>query len=781
MSDDSFGDDDDFDFDEVVRKAEETQRLLTQQNSRGVTREDATSETNGNMNNGRIQSSKLDNVVYQVKGENAVLRGQIAKLEKEQGEIQDSLRVKYEKMLKDKEEYIRSLTENLNKLKSEYEFAETENRNLMQQNIRSRKIRKIHHDADSSTPNTSVIESTQNTSYTSNNSNLSTHDTRHDQCLPRDEHSSLKVVIMNQAMFFQDEKTHFIESLTKYVVPGLKFSALQYLENITSTFDFDYEDFRIAKNAQSFKSAILKYLINFQDKNRIDHLLEKFILILLAFICETHVNKNSPPQLLPIPFLISLINFALDYRPKAIRDEILSKLTKHIFLMLEKYQGLFKPEFDYLTLPSSRKIHYNSMYDTESDEFIFNDFADKTMHTRILEVFTTVFLMDTLSTISKVASFHVSVFRNSKALSKFWSTIPQQFFINSLLSRKTPIHFIRNTITILSNSINDYDRFAFENIRKTSITNPKTATELTIKIMEQIMQFLTTITSDQIHFQVFGLNDMVGSNHHLKLLELVIIPNGESSSYPRTNSFDVYEENLRARPENLAKQEKQFLITKIEILNLFISFYSNLIMISLPLQTNVKLVKILCQLIGDEQEMIIKAPRSSNNSLRVEAIAQSVKILHHLILQESIVKINEIPNLALREMIIVLLKISSRNIKNYSIDFVKQVRESKYNGILFNGEIEQSELDRYGLWNSILSSDKLPGDEYKKLVENRIQIETDTYNGIEFNYPDETIDLARDIVGSAVTGDEADRLHDSINFVNYDDTANEDEDYQMDI
>ncbi|ONH71361.1 hypothetical protein BOH78_4544 [Pichia kudriavzevii] len=361
MSDDSFGDDDDFDFDEVVRKAEETQRLLTQQNSRGVTREDATSETNGNMNNGRIQSSKLDNVVYQVKGENAVLRGQIAKLEKEQGEIQDSLRVKYEKMLKDKEEYIRSLTENLNKLKSEYEFAETENRNLMQQNIRSRKIRKIHHDTDSSTPNTSVIESTQNTSYTSNNSNLSTHDTRHDQCLPRDERSGLKVVIMNQAMFFQDEKTHFIESLT------------------------------------------------------------------------------------------------------------------------------------------------------------------------------------------------------------------------------------------------------------------------------------------------------------------------------------------------------------------------------------------------------------------------------------NIVKINEIPNLALREMIIVLLKISSRNIKNYSIDFVKQVRESKYNGILFNGEIEQSELDRYGLWNSILSSDKLPGDEYKKLVENRIQIETDTYNGIEFNYPDETIDLARDIVGSAVTGDEADRLHDSINFVNYDDTANEDEDYQMDI
>lgn len=46
----------------------------------------------------------------------------------------------------------------------------------------------------------------------------------------------------------------------------MKKPTLNYLENINSTFTYINEDFKIFKNENSFKSAILKYLVNFQEK-----------------------------------------------------------------------------------------------------------------------------------------------------------------------------------------------------------------------------------------------------------------------------------------------------------------------------------------------------------------------------------------------------------------------------------------------------------------------------------------------------------------------------------
>lgn len=773
LENDSFDDDDDFDLDKVYDNAQATQKLQETQTAKP---NPTTSNYKRNISsNDQSNSDKI----YQIKGENAILRGQIEKLQIKQLEDKKRLNEEFNKLLKDKAEIIKSLNETVSKIKSENEFLVSENKNLYQTTSRKRKMRSVDRNSNE-TGSQQLDTSTQNTSTLSDStqkiaSNLPTID------ITNDNTPEIKVVVMNQATFFQDEKTLFIEAITNYVIPGMPQSTLHYLENISSSFSFSSNDFQIVANENSFKSAILKYLINFQDKNRIDNLLTKFISILMEYILTTFEFHDDKYQLLPVPFLLSLINFSLNYRPKAINESFIGKMTEHVLLLLKNFQDIFKPEFDYLSLPNSNyMMNYVTIQSNKNNELLDYSFIEKPMHVKILEVFTAIFSMDIFTTLGKISSFHVFTFENSKANSIFWKTIPQQNFINSFLSRKTPIHFVYCTIEILINSINDDDRFAFANTRQKSITKPKLANEVTTQILEQVMQFLTSISPSQIHFNIYGLNRLIGSNNHSKLLEMVSIPSNELSSIPRTNSFDIYFNALKDDFKCYNKQEFYILNTKIKILDLFETFYSFLIMITLPLSCNLKLIKILCQLIGEEQEMVIRNSRSSNNSLRIELISKCVKLIHHLISQENIVKINELPNLTLREMIIVLLKISSNSMKNESISFVNNLRKSmNYNGPLFNGIQEMKELDKFGIFNSILSIDKLNDKERKKLIENRIQIEIDLYNGIEFNYSDETIDLARDIVGMSVTGDEADRLHDSINYIKDENNNSGDEDYNM--
>lgn len=759
LEDDTFDDDDDFDLDKVYSNAHQTQQLLAQsQASRQVQK--PTQEQS------KINKNKNSDDIYQIKGENAVLRGKLEKIQKDQSEDQRRIKDDFDKLLKEKESYIEALNETILKMKSENEFLVSENKNLYQSNSRKRKKRphdnsnlsniQSQHDKSAETSTSSYSTSTQN--FSLNNDD--------DIELIEDKimQPEVKVVVMKQATFFQDEKTLFIEAITNYVIPGMSKPTLSYLENINSSFTFVSNDFKILVHENSFKSAILKYLINFQDRNRIDYLLTRFIGILLEYITLNFEREDA--QLLPIPFLLSLVNFSLYYKPKAVDTNLLKSTTEKIVSMLKYFQEIFKPEFDYLSLPSSNyMMNFATIQDKQHGELMDYDFIEKPMHVKILEVFTAIFLMDIFATLSKITSLHMLTFSNSNANSLFWNKVPQQLLINSFLSRKTPVHFVYDTVEILLNSIVDDDKFAFANTRKNSIMKQKVANDITIQILEQSMKFLISISPDQIHFNVYGLNKLIGANNHLKLLEMVSIPPDKLASYPTTNSFDDYEQALQETPNCYQRQELYVLSTKILILDLFEAFYTNLLMISLPLNTNLRLVRILCQLIGEEQDIIIRSPRGVNNYLRIDIISKAVKIIHHLIVHENSVKVGELPNLVLREMIIVLLRISSKSIKNESINYVIALRKNmNYNGVLFNGLKESEELDKYGIWNSILSLSNLDLNEQQKITENRIQIEIDLYNGIEFNYSDEIIDLARDIIGLCVTPNEAESLHKSINY-----------------
>lgn len=256
---DTFDDDDDFDIDAVYNNAQNTQHPQTQINNRESL---ASTTTNRIHHEGTFRQPNCDDM-YTIKGENSILKAQIAKLQKEKSETQKLLQQDYAKLLKDKEDYIEALNENLLKIKSENEFLVSENKNLYQATSKKRKLRSIEtSEPETSTQNISnsnISVSTENTSYSS--AKISKHDTFEGE-LPMEDDFQTKVLVMNQATFFQDEKTLFIEAVTNYIIPGMPQSTFQYLENISSTFDYKNDDFQISRDETSFKSAILKYLIS---------------------------------------------------------------------------------------------------------------------------------------------------------------------------------------------------------------------------------------------------------------------------------------------------------------------------------------------------------------------------------------------------------------------------------------------------------------------------------------------------------------------------------------
>jgi len=162
-----------------------------------------------------------------------------------------------------------------------------------------------------------------------------------------------------------------------------------------------------------------------------------------------------------------------------------------------------------------------------------------------------------------------------------------------------------------------------------------------------------------------------------------------------------------------------------------------------------------------EQEIIFRAPKNPNNSFRIELISKSIEILHHIMTEN--IKLNEIPKISMREMIIALVRVSSRNLNNYSYNIVHKLRfDENYKGLLFDHDLEMKEFDKFAVWNDIISNIEFNEEE----LTNRVTIETSYFNGIEFNYPDETIDLAREIIEISVTLDESDQLHQGVNFEN---------------
>ncbi|GMF04574.1 unnamed protein product, partial [[Candida] boidinii] len=294
--------------------------------------------------------------VYTLKGENAILRAQLDQIKKINDDKIKQVRDHFNSLLQEKSIKLENLNETLSKYKTDNEFLASENKSLPSKYIKPLKKRKINpneiqeinqtltNKSESEDNDTSMKDTSSSTTTDYSKSNSRTSNTTPDP-VPNPNSGSFpmygsssssypssngvdkiktQIALVNQSTLFQDEKNSFIESISVYVIPGFQYSTLDYLSNISSSISIDYKDFKINEKNESIKSKIIDYLINYGEQNRIDLLLSSFIDILVYYIENLFIAKS----LLSIPFLLSLVQFSLNYRIKALNESIIERITK---------------------------------------------------------------------------------------------------------------------------------------------------------------------------------------------------------------------------------------------------------------------------------------------------------------------------------------------------------------------------------------------------------------------------------------------------------------------
>ncbi|ODV84050.1 hypothetical protein CANARDRAFT_213936 [[Candida] arabinofermentans NRRL YB-2248] len=737
-SEDSF-DDDDVDFNELFNAAARSQHTKQTQQTPKLPSSSSSSSP-------QLSSNIIPDPLV-LKGENAVLRAQLQSINHKNEEEIRKLKEYYNSLLQERNSKINALNDGINKFKEDNEFLTSENKTLTAKYIRPNKKRRLQEDEsfESSKDYTSKSDITKDTSLDTGSPLRAPSLAPAQVSLPAPPLH--EIAIINQISIFQDEKSLLIENIYGHVIPGMTRTTLDYLSNISSSFDFQYNDFSIKKHKDSFKTSIVNYLISFQNKNRIDLLLSNIITILLTYCKESIKLRN----LLSIPFLLSLIQFLLSYKSKAISQKLLESTTLEITSLLYNFQHVLKQDIPYLNLVNNTQLNDSTNNDLKLDA------VEKTMHTKILEVFSTVYILEILETLSKLSLFFEP--NDNSYIKSYWSIIPK-FLINHGLSVKTPIQFVFNTIEILISSTTD-TRFCYNNTNK---SKPASLTKELNDILDNLISLLNNGLDSDLY--IYGLNRIIGSNVSNDLLHILIEQDEKITSKPVTHSFDTYSQILNKQNDLKVKElHTNFkLTTELKILQLF-EFYFSLNSIStIRKETLIQLVSGMVIKLGNLQEFIYRLPRSKHIPLIVKQINLIIKLIHYIVSFETDIEISDLPNVTLREMVIALTKISSNSIKTNSISYMTNLRTNKTKNFkysLFNKYVENKSYELYSIENE-LKNLKL-SDELKL---EQINVEIQFANGLEISYIDETIDLAREIISLCLTGDEADQMHYAINYDN---------------
>ncbi|GMG05653.1 unnamed protein product [[Candida] boidinii] len=216
--------------------------------------------------------------------------------------------------------------------------------------------------------------------------------------------------------------------------------------------------------------------------------------------------------------------------------------------------------------------------------------------------------------------------------------------------------------------------------------------------------------------------------------------------------------------------------------------------------------------LGKQQEIIMRSPRCHSISMRMKIIELIVKLTHYLINEQQInnlLPVSKLPHDTLREIVIIYLKISAISVKNETIEFINEQRQRGFRKFIIDENISDYVHDKFGVYESndineinlsnylkslelnkneeVIEIDENEDVNDEKGVEEEDEEDEEFYdefeddlndyhkeinnseiftsNGLEFNYQDETIDMAREILGQCITGDEADLLYYSMNYV----------------
>lgn len=660
-----------------------------------------------------IQKSQLNtqSLSYQFQGQIAVLENQLAELRRSQFKREDDITAKFKQELKLKDLEIQNKQKEIKERDTQIElWKDKDEFKAIDENLNSLKRRKLNDSQIMPTP----------PRFSSSSATV-------DIELP----SKDKIMVLNQTSWYEDERSAFTELISNYVIPGTEKPVLEYLSDITSKFDYEYCGFKMVREMDNFKSIILKFLIEFDDKHRLDLLISNFIKFIFNYISQCLIPENN--CLLQVIFLLPLMNFSLNYRPKAISDELIQFITKEVTSILQLFPDIISSEINYLSTSDSENIL--DYIQSRDDDIMDYSFLEKPIHIKILEIFCSVYSINILETLAQLSSFRMENFVNCKASANFWTNVQPKLFY-SLLQPLTTFQFTLNGLDILISSTFDNANFAY------TYKKDRNGESINFRIITYLItSFDESLSKNK--FNITGLNQSIGSNSFTKLIELISPLQGEKSSMPRTHPMEkfnqIIEEDSSYDDESINLEFKIKLITLFEILismNESINFY----------EFQDDLFKKLSKLIDDEQTSIFKFPRSANIGKRVKIICKSILLIKFLI--NDLDYPLPMQSLMGKMFITSILRVSSNNMRDISLNFLKKVRGNGYDGRVFNSELEMNMLDKYG-------------DLSKEF---KLELEMDLVNGIEFNYPVDIIDTCKDMLIDLIGEQDSDKLTSSINY-----------------
>lgn len=650
---------------------------------------------------------------YQLQGQIAVLENQLAELRKSQFKREDDIKEKFKRELNVKDLEIQNKQKELKERDTQIElWKDKDEFKAIDENLNSLKRRKLNDSQLMPTPprfsSSSVIMDVD--------------------IPPKD-----KIMVLNQTSWYEDERSTFTESISSYVIPGTQKPVLEYLSDITSKFDYEYCGFKMVHEIDNFKSIILKFLIEFDDKHRLDLLISNFINFIFNYISKCLIPENN--CLLQVIFLLPLMNFSLNYRPKAISDDLIQFITKEVTSILQLFPDIISSEINYLSTSDSKNIL--EYIQSRDDDIMDYSFLEKPIHIKILEIFCSIYSINILESLAQLASFRMENFINCKAAIYFWKNIQPKLFY-SLLQPLTTFQFIQNGLNILISSTFDNSNFAF------TFKKDRNGESINFKIVTYLITLFDESLSKN-KFNITGLNQSLGFNSFTKLIELISPLQGEKSSLPRTHPIEKYNEIILGDASCDDDDDEIILEFKIKLINLFE------ILISMNESINFnefhdEIFKKLTKLIDDEQTSIFKSPRSINIGKRVKIICKSILLIKFLI--NDLDYPLPMQSLNGKLFIISILRVSSNNMRDISLNFLKKVRSKGYEGTIFNSGLEDNMLDKFGA----LSKDF------------KLELEMDLINGIEFDYPMDIIDTCKDMLIDLIGEQDSDKLTSSINY-----------------
>lgn len=189
-----------------------------------------------------------------------------------------------------------------------------------------------------------------------------------------------------------------IDQLWNHSIVGSKRTSFEYLNKICIDFDLKLNSgLKIVKRT-SISSSIVEFLM-MNKNNRLDKLIEIFTISTIQLVEKLLQEK----YILAIPFILSLVDCSLSFRPAALTKSLIVQILKRVSKITESLLFLLNSNLDEDDLANYHDVPYQVMV---LEKFIFVECLD--LMERLVTL-TTTFDIEFIKTVWQKPHFHPKI------------------------------------------------------------------------------------------------------------------------------------------------------------------------------------------------------------------------------------------------------------------------------------------------------------------------------------------------------------------------------------